>query len=338
MLLWIDGFEGYAGLSAYTTVAEFNTRYPILNIVDSRIRAGRVTGLCLELQPGHYLQTPALTTDDTLIFGGGFNIDAPPGIPSTLISFYDGVTPGLNLKINVANQLCLYKDSTLIATSVNSLAQGVWYYLEIKIVAGATGTYDVYLDKTNIFTSASYDTRPGANDYNDRLKLQSCGRYLKWDDIYICDSTGAINNDILNPCRVLTASPDGDNSVNWSTVYPANSDHYADVDDPALWDEDTTYVEDATTGHKDLYDYAAVTVFTEIFGVAINTVCRVTDANSVDLKTVIESGGTDQTLATDTISSTTYSIISNISETDPNTSAAWDVTDLNAAHFGIEVG
>lgn len=158
-----------------------------------------------------------------------------------------------------------------------------------------------------------------------------------FDDYYICDGSGALNNTFLGPCRTLASNPNGDNSVNWSTVYPADGVHYTKEDDGATADDDTTYVEDATTGHRDLFDYAAVTVLTSIHGVAINTTCKVTDVNAVDLKTVAVSGANEVT-ATQTISATDYTTVSHISETDPNTSAAWDVTALDAAQFGFEVG
>jgi hypothetical protein len=302
--------------------------------------AGRVAGLSVDLTTGvGYLGTHPLTTDDTLIVGIAFRLATLPAAHKPVIELYDGTTLGMSVHVDPAGSLSVYKATTLVATtSTVSLSATTWYYLEFKVKCSATGTYEVKLDNVSVASNGSYNTKAGTNNYHDRVMIQNAGGSESWlDDYYICDSTGSLNNDFLGPCRVVAINPSADDAVNWSTVYPALSDHYADVDDGATCDDDTTYVEDNTTGHRDLFDYANATIVTSIYGLSINTTCRVTDANSVDLKTVVVSGANEST-TTDAISSTDYLTKSVISETDPNTSSAWDVSNINSAFFGIEVG
>ena len=337
MLLWIDGFEGYTTLGNNIN-ALYLRRYPVRGGDTTVAAAGRVAGLSAYGQYGaETIITPAITADDTIIVGLAIKMDAPL-LNVTLIDLYDGATKGINLRRTSGGELAIYLDAALIETTTTvGMAVGTWYYVELKVVCnGTTGSYDVRVDGHSVMSDTNVDTKAGADDYQDRAKITFSACYL--DDIYIADGTGALNNDFIGPCRTLMCSPDGDYSVNWATIFPANGDHCLRVDDGALADDDTTYVEDNTTGNRDLFDYASVTVLTSILGLAINTTCKVTDVNSVDLKIVTESQGTTDVGAATTISSTDYITLSEISETDPSNGVAWDVDYINAARFGFEVG
>jgi hypothetical protein len=338
MLKWIEGFEDYStGAVSYATMLR---RYALVNTSDwyAQIVAGRVAGYAIRLYAGNgWIQSGAITADATITVGFAFQ-------PQTLGNYvicdlYDGATRGMNLRLTAAGELAVYRGTTLLETTSGlGLSQLAWYYIEFQVVCNtSTGSYEVRVNTVDVASDSGLDTKEGSNDYHDRFRITAAPDSY-FDDLYVCDGSGSLNNDFLGPCRVVQCLPTGDSSVNWSTVYPGSTDHYADVDDGAVSDDDTTYVEDDTTGHRDLFTYANTSVLSTVFGVAINTTCRVTDVNSVDLKTVISSNGTVATSNAETISNTSYSIHSYISETDPETSNGWHLDDLSAALFGIEVG
>ncbi len=338
MLLWIDGFEGY---STPGTIDNINTllarRYSVVGGTHIEVATGRVGGNAA-YTPGTAsdILTPILTTDPTLIAGGAFKFQSFSN--TALIEFYDGATLGMSVKLTAGGELAVYAGAVLLDTTTTlGLSASTWYYIELKVLCdGAAGTYEVRVDGHMVLSDTGLDTKEGADSYYNRVKITLPACTL--DDVYIADGTGALNNDLIGPCRSVMYSPDGDYSVNWATIFPANGDHYPKVDDGVIADDDTTYVEDNTTGNRDLFDYTSVTVLTSILGIAINTTCRVTDVNSVDLKVVIESQGTTDVGAATTVSSTDYITLSEISETDPSNGVAWDIDYINAARFGFEVG
>lgn len=345
MLLWIDGFEGYNTIDQQITSTRLLRRYQLADTPFNAVyaRVGRIAGLSLECAfTNVYAITPILTTNATLIAGVAIKIPTlPPMYPAMILALYDDAALGMNVRITTAGGLGVYLGNTPLAITADvSLTVGAWYYIEFKVLcASLTGTYELRVDNT-IKLSDTTTTKAGTHDYNNKIGIynSSLGNCF-FDDYYICDGSGILNNDFLGPCRILASNPDGDNSVNWSTRYPANGDHYLTVADGALADDDTTYVEDNTTGHRDLFEYGSVSTLTSIHGLAINTTCKVTDVNDVvDLKIIIESGGSEEVSSAKSISSTDYITISQISETDPNTSAPWENIDLNAAQFGFEVG
>ncbi len=341
MLIWIDGFEGLKTSGALTTALLARRYASSTQATNMSIVAGRVAGYALYVNAAGtgYIQTPVLTTDATLVVGLAYKpTTSYPSSSTTLIALYDGATLGMNVKLTSGGALAVYLGASLIDTTpAFSLTLEQWVYIEFKVVCNASGSYELRVDNINRLSDSSLNTKAGANNYHDQIQIAN-PRYSYFDDFYICDGSGSLNNTFLGPCRTLASNPTNDSTVNWSTVYPALTDHYADVDDGAVADDDTTYVEDNTTGHRDIFDYADVTILTCILGVSINTTCKVTDVNAVDLKTVIKSSVNESVSSSDPISSTSYLTRSYISETDPDTSAAWDVANLNTATIGFEVG
>ena len=179
------------------------------------------------------------------------------------------------------------------------------------------------------------DTKVGTNAYYDTVQFRGPYSFVtnQYDDIYICDSTGSDNNDFLGNRKVVALRPSaaGDDT-DWTPSAGANYDAVNEVE----LDEDTTYVETSTTLDQDLYDYDALADVTNIQGIQINTEVRVTDAQSYDLNAVIKSGATEDEGSEDTITPTTFVTHTRIAETDPNTSSAWTLSNVNAAQFGIK--
>ena len=112
--------------------------------------------------------------------------------------------------------------------------------------------------------------------------------------------------------------------------------NYADVNENPP-DDDTTYVQDSTSGHKDLYAYGSVSGLSTIHGIQIATDARVTDAGSLSLKTLAKSAGVESDDAGQPVAASTYETYTRVMETDPSGNA-WTEATLNAAQFGVGVG
>lgn len=342
MLLLVEGFEGYGttvGLAPRPSnaVARF---YSVSNEASMDVEAGRLSGYSIEYAATDCrLGAGGLTTNDTLIVGVGVRFSVSNW--SAFLTLFDNTTQGMTLRVSTTGQIRVYRGTTSLAQSaVGVITFGAWHYIEFKVKCnGSTGTYEVRVGGVVVVSASGVNTKAGSNDYHDRVRLtfEFGTGTVRFDDWYVCDSTGSVNNDFLGNCRIVAVFPDGDDVAGWDTASGAG-DHYLDVDENPM-DDDATYVEDATTGHKDLYDYTAMEAgLGAIKGLVIKTTCRETDAENFDLVTPIKSGVTEDDDSAQAIGTTDFTTKVRISETDPNTASAWIGSDVDAAKFGVKVG
>lgn len=340
-LLWIDGFEGYgtSNGSVPSPTGVIGRRYSVNDESYFDVEAGRISGHSVQLaSAGCDFKTPALTTNATLIVGFGFKVTDDDTY--SFCSLYDGTTLGVNIQWEeTTGELILRRGTTILGTTSGlGLLANTWYWIELKVLCNnTTGTYELRVGEANILSASGVDTQEGTNAYHNHVKFDAgTGAYSYFDDLYICDGSGASNNDFLGNCMVSAIQPDGaGTTTEWAPSAGAN---YACVDEnPA--DDDTTYVEDSVAAQMDLYAYGSVIAgLTNIKGVQINTDCRETDATSYDIKIQIRSGAANYDGGAQTVGSTNYLTKMRVAEQDPATSAAWIESGINAAEFGVKVG
>jgi hypothetical protein len=101
----------------------------------------------------------------------------------------------------------------------------------------------------------------------------------------------------------------------------------------------SSYIFDATVGHEDLYNFGALSAIpANVYAVAVKGYCAKSDSGAKTLSLRTKSGAADSagTLAGQA-PGTSYVWMTSLFETDPNTSAAWTGTALNAATSGVHV-
>jgi len=342
-LLWIEGFEcmgstdGAAPSPSGIVERKYpSSAYPGLYML---IQPGRIAGHSLEFTAGWPdIRSKPLTTNASMVVGFGFRLSALQN--GKIIALYDSTQQGMNVRITSAGELSVYRDNTSLATTSGlGLAINTWYYIEFKVLCNSsTGTYELRVDGTMKLNASSTNTKAGSHDYHNIVQMtgMSSGTCRR-DDMYILDGSGSANNDFLGKRRVVGLFPTSDLTSYQDFTCSSGSDHYALVDENPV-NDDTDYVEDATTGHKDLWNHSALSgTGTSIAGIQINTMVRETDATSVGLYTLIKSGTTENTGTSEVIASATYRNLGRISEMDPDTGVAWTVAGLNAAKFGVQV-
>ena len=334
-LLWVDGFENY-GTTVGSTPSPTNIvakKYIDYNEGYIDIQTGRDTGYCLFFNNGSiYMTTPGLTTDRTLIIGAAIKINLATSV-AYIYSLIDiaNTKYGMRLYYDGTGDLRVYNGSTLInGTSGLGLSAGVWYYIEFKVYCDNTvGTYEVRVGGVNVLSGTADTQYTSTLNYYSKVRLGITAAYLSYDDFYVCDSTGTVNNNFLGNCKVETLRPAGDSVVTWTPDIGVTN--YTQIDEQVI-DDDTTYVE-ATTG-KDLYTYGN-TANTSIQGVMITTDVRQTDATDYTLNNITKSGVTEIS-DNKFVGATGYTAKTTVVEQDPNTSTPWTQTTLNAAEFGVE--
>jgi len=343
MLLLVEGFEGFGTSTgvAPQPAGIVGRNYSVAFEAQMDIEVGRLGGYCLEfVVAGCQLKAVFTTTHDTMIVG--FAIKYPGTLSDGYIfKLYSGATLGISLRLTPAGQIQVFRSAALLGTSPVVIAPGPWYYIEFKVKCNnSIGTYELRVGGVNVLSDSGIDTQAGEDAYHDAVRLDyasGAAGGMFFDDWYVCDGSGSVNNDFLGNCRVDAIFPDGDDVAGWDIASGAG-DHYLDVDE-VVADDNTSYVEYATTGHKDLYDYAAMPADRgAIRGLEIKTLCRETDAEDFSLITPIKSGATETDDSAQSIGTTDYVAKKRVSELDPNTSTAWTKTTVDAAKFGVKVG
>ena len=99
-------------------------------------------------------------------------------------------------------------------------------------------------------------------------------------------------------------------------------------------DGDLSYLTSATATDRDTFTFPDVGVVGTVKAVAINHVSRKDDAGTRKIATSVRAGGTDYD-GTGVEVSTSWAAYQEIREVDPSTTDPWDVTDIDAAEFGI---
>lgn len=260
-----------------------------------------------------------------------------------VIGLVDSSGDRFQMNLRVANGiLAVYRRTTFWAYCNVRLEHGQWYFLEIKtVINDTTGSYEVQVDGVSVLSETGIDTRDGGNGVFSDIQIggfasgsngADCAGLIVWDD------QGGDLTDFPGPCSLTAIHPDGDgDDEQWSTS--SGTDSYLLVNETAPHDDDSDYIEDSTSTNRTLFTYGNVsTNFTGIIGIQINTVVRETDASDFTLINTVKSGGTLYPESAQAIAGQTYESLPNVLDLDPDTSAAWTVTNLNAVQVGVETG
>jgi len=334
-LLLVEGFEGYGTsgdpytymMRRYASGDHSSTWY---------LQTGRYAGYSFQANGNYYVQTAALTTCDTVVFGCAYRWFTS-SLSSTLylMGLYDGATQGVNCRVsNYTGEVDVYRGSTLLGSTVGANIQHQWVYIEIKVKCHATdGTVEVRVNGVTKLSLTGQNTKAGTHTYHDVLRFYG-STYHYLDDIYYLDTTGASNNTFLGVQRVVGIFPNADTATEQWTP-SAGSDHYALVDETKD-NDDTDYVESTTSGQVDLWEYGNISGFSTVAGIQVNTTFKRTDATAYSLITEVVSGAATND---DTAVAATTSYVSKkrILDADPNTSSAWTQNGVNAVKCGVKI-
>lgn len=229
-----------------------------------------------------------------------------------------------------------------LASSVQALATGTWYYIEFKArIANAGGLLEIRVNG-NVWATFSGDTQGAGGASANILRLGAsegggAGAQIRIDDVYILDGTGAApNNDYLGDSVVQALLPSAPGTYTQLATLFGAATHREAVDE-AVPDEDTTYVDDSVVDVIDSFNFANLTpVSANINGVQVVTRAKKTDAGAASFARFARSGGADYQGA-DVALSTSYAYYREILALNPNTGLAWTLDEVNAAEFGFKV-
>lgn len=233
--------------------------------------------------------------------------------------------------------------STVYGTTI--LAEDTWYVVELHLkIANSGGIAELKIDGQAVEATISGDTQ-GSYATVNRLYLTgtsstSVSSQLVFDDIAINDIAGGVDDSWCEDGHIVALNPNtnGDSSQ-WTGSDGNSTDNYALVDEVPS-NGDTDYVQDSTSGNKDLYNLASIAAF--VNGQTVRRVwaearARKTDTDAATLLLGVKAGTTED-WDTGTVLLESYTkILGEDHIVNPDDSAAWEEADLNALQVGIKV-
>jgi hypothetical protein len=340
-LLLFDGFEGI-------TSAQFSMRYAqTFGDLVSSVNPVVPHGNAIRLSSGQSNGVDITGTPTTVVVG--FRI-LPRDAAQTITNFIkilqlqdDTNVVHLTIRCEINGAIAVYRgdSTTLLGTSSNTniLQSGTWSYVEVKAtINDSTGSVEVKVDGTQELLLTGIDTRNAGNLNITKLRFfghTGTGAYTYYDDIYVCDTTGSSPyNDFLGDVRVLEIVPDGAGDLTDFT--PSSGANYAAVDD-ATHDSDSTYVESSTSTHTDLYSFANPdSTASTVYAVKVVAVAKKTDVGVQDIQLAAKVGTTTSTSSNISLSDS-YDEYEYIMTQNPDTTAAWSISDINSTQAGFKI-
>lgn len=361
-LLYLDGFEHYGTTNVddtWTILEENKTPYTKI------VAEGRTTthALCFDqsretgdngywqiaLSKGQVGQTSGVLGFALRIENLG---DRNPGQWNKLIEITDGNWQCIYVTIHVDGTMTMHAKGTvdvfdllLAGPSTFSVEDDVWHYVELKWTIHPTaGAMHLKVDGMTIFdlTNVSTDGLSPNGDQWTTIRLggnSAFGHKQFIDDLYLLDTTGAVNNDFLGDITVKTVFVEDDGAYSqWTPSTPG--DHYVLVDE-ADPDDDATYVETETLNDVDTYVFADVATTDTIVGVQLSVNVRKSDQGDAAISSRVRYSSVDYDEYSNAFQEpfglggiTEYYYVDFPWDTHPNGSS-WTPTLVNDSEFGF---
>lgn len=240
----------------------------------------------------------------------------------------------LSVRIDSARKLSVYdKDAALVATGTTVLSTSTWYCIEVESNNGTSGAYDLRINQVSELSGTCNQsaTNCGAVRFGKVTNRNGRSVDFYYDDITIDDA------DYHGKERIFRLSPTANGSTaEWTSG--TNSSDYQEVDEVAP-DDDTTYIMNpAVAGKIHLVTLQSCSAA----GINVSSIkafkalvrWRENTAATSACKIRVKSGATNSENSTRNIGAT-YEDNHRVLSTDPNTSAAWTESGVNAVEVGV---
>lgn len=342
----IEGWDGYGPDT--TTITQFvRDKWTNSSVSDSRIEVDddRFSGANVweETTSNSYWNLEMVDAPEEVIIGA-YILIRTPGASGTdqssgnlLLGTFSGGNEGIVVRVSGRTLRVSSNNLGFGYFAGNALIDG-WNLVELKCkMHDTTGYIYLYVNGVEVIGVTDIDTRYSSYTQT-RARVYNYLTYNGVGGIYVCDTLGSVNNDILGPYRIQGILPDaiGDSS-DWT---PSDAvDNYTLVNEAPP--SETGYVESGTSTDQDLYNYEPLTgTWDTIFGIQMNTRLFLDIAGSEDVAVSCLSNVTQDdetfTVTDASVSSGDEARFQRILEEDPDTASAWTTSGVGAIQGGAK--
>lgn len=252
-----------------------------------------------------------------------------------ILSFKDTGTPQCTIAIGADGSIALMasnsSSSVLAKSAPGVVTGGIYYFLDVDITIGVTGSVSVWLDTPlgggALFTASGIGTRSTGNNWLNQFALGDINNGnipgYRFDDFHAQDPTGSAPNTILGEgSRIYTKMP---NAAGYATTLTPNgaAANWQCVDDNPP-DDDTTYNSAGSFPLTEGYGVGAAGFTGTVNGIVRRSRTRKDDVSAHTFQTGIRSpGGPTNLLAAAINVTSAYSWTDACFPVDPSTGIAW---------------
>lgn len=347
-LLYIDGFDAQDFTTKGWTITNNNgsvtasatTPYATgFSLLSSAVSGGYNTA-----QAAHSVKPSA-----NLYVGFNYNTTGNPDSTSgqhiDVVRFMtdSGATEQIRVERTSLGFLAVYRGGTLLGQTSASIPVNTWWFVEVGASISATaGSVIVRIQGSQVLSFSGNTQNGGTSTNIDALVFAGGGNYLGtatspgqyYDDLYVCDGSGTINNTFLGDIRVQTLLPNGPGSSTQFTP-TGSANNYMNVSE--VPDNANTYNSSGTVGQRDTYAMSNLNAATgTVFGVQQVMRAFKSDAGTANIKSAQKSGATISYGAVNSLSVNDLTYF-DMFETNPATGASYTPTDINSIEAGAEI-
>jgi len=228
--------------------------------------------------------------------------------------------------------------STIVASSTQ-ICDNVWHHIEMAGTSSNAGQGRIWAYVDGVATSISNNScGDNGSGYACYVVFRSTNANMTIDDFIVWDNEGSgITTSTMGIRTIETLRPSGAGSSAQFTPTGAASNY--DCVDEVNHDSDTTYIASSTAGHKDLYAFGNLTGSpTTVTAAVVNNVAKVgTVAGLATIRPRVKVSSSEVSGTSVDLQSLSYYNRQEAFLTDPSTIAAWTVSGINSAEFGVEL-
>lgn len=239
---------------------------------------------------------------------------------------------------NTDGTLQVTTPGSVVHSGTTVLSTSTWNHIELKVfVDPSAGSFELRVNGNAELSASGIDTQGSGGDAPMRLALGSnsspTNGYINYDDLYVLDTDGSVNNDFLGPCRVDTLYPDADDTTGWDTS--SGSSHFSLVNEATI-DDDSSYVQSGVASALDLFHVNNLSVIPQlVHGVVLNSDMCNAGEGMLGFQLVVKSGGTSVESDATRIIASEYSRYTTILEAEPSTGLPWERASVEDAYYGF---
>jgi hypothetical protein len=210
-IFW-DGFDKYGPVNSYPSNSTMGSEWTTVPSSSASFVAGRFSNsLALQMTYTFVSASRTLPSNYSRLIGG---IALNPNLSGNSgVILGDAGTNQCAVGFNSSGKLVLWNGGlggTQVAISTASITANTWHYIEWDLTFASSGSYNVYLDGVSVF-SGTGNLKNSSNSYANQVIL--IGNTCNFDDMYLFDSTGSVNNAVRGDSRIETLFPTSDASV-----------------------------------------------------------------------------------------------------------------------------
>lgn len=223
--------------------------------------------------------------------------------------------------------------TTFGSSNAGVLSINTWCYIEIKVSFHASaGAVEVKVNGESVISVTNQNTLAGLASISGMNLSNNTSTGAYFDDLYICDTTGTVNNDFLGPISVYTLFPSANGTTNNFSVTGAASNYLAvnsAVPDTA------TYVSSSNTNDKDLYAMSDLPITpSAVQGVMVKARSQKQDNGPRNQQLLIRTSATEATSSNMTATFGSWVNTQAVFEKQADGTTAWDGAAVNAMEVG----